>query len=48
MHYINVGFVKNTEIKQNPCLSQPCEQGATCEENNNGTFRCICKSGYAG
>ena len=37
----------DTDIDINECDSSPCENGATCI-NNNGSFTCICSAGYTG
>ncbi len=31
-----------------PCASQPCRNGGTCQPININTFQCICPSGYSG
>ncbi len=32
----------------NPCASQPCRNGGTCQALNNNAYQCICPSGYSG
>jgi hypothetical protein len=31
----------------NPCLSNPCVNGGTCQANGNNAI-CLCPSGYSG
>jgi len=31
-----------------PCASQPCRNGGTCQALNSNSYRCICPSGYSG
>nr|XP_039271424.1 fibropellin-1-like [Styela clava] len=44
------GYAGETcEIDQtSPCLSNPCQNGGTCEEDNSKGFRCICTEKYDG
>jgi len=32
----------------NPCASQPCRNGGTCQPLNTNSYQCICPSGYSG
>ena len=32
----------------NPCLSQPCQYGGTCIQDNMFGFRCVCPAGRGG
>ena len=31
-----------------PCLTQPCRNGATCRPIDSSSYQCICPSGYSG
>ncbi len=31
-----------------PCASQPCRNGGTCQPLNSNSFQCICPPGYSG
>jgi len=31
-----------------PCSSQPCQNGGTCQALNSNNFQCICPPGYSG
>ena len=31
-----------------PCLSDPCQNGATCHTTNGDKYTCHCKAGYTG
>ena len=44
MHYIVI-IVVFTDI--NECVSNPCENGATCNNEVNA-FSCVCAEGYTG
>ena len=35
-------------VGNDPCASQPCRNGGTCQSLNGNTFQCICPSGYSG
>ena len=32
----------------NPCDAGPCQNGATCHNNGDGSYRCECPMGYEG
>jgi hypothetical protein len=32
----------------NPCASQPCRNGGTCQPLNMNSYQCICPPGYSG
>ncbi len=32
----------------NPCASQPCRNGGTCQSVNGNSYQCICPGGYSG
>ncbi len=31
-----------------PCSTDPCQNGGTCNDDNSGGFTCSCPSGYTG
>lgn len=31
-----------------PCLSNPCQNGGSCNDNSDGTYICTCQSGFTG
>uniref|UniRef100_A0A8D9EBI7 Agrin n=1 Tax=Cacopsylla melanoneura TaxID=428564 RepID=A0A8D9EBI7_9HEMI len=35
-------------LEESPCLSQPCQNGATCQDEEDGLFECICSPEYTG
>ena len=37
----------NCEVDKNECLSNPCQNGGTCDNLVNG-YRCTCKKGFKG
>lgn len=37
----------NCEENLDECLSNPCQNGGSCDDRNNG-YVCSCPSGYAG
>ena len=43
--------IQNLKLKSKalPCvLSSPCQNGATCTNNNLGGYTCACATGYMG
>ena len=36
-----------SEIDDNDCAINPCENGGTCQDSANG-YNCTCPSGYSG
>jgi hypothetical protein len=53
--YINLSFsditttsTPITNIPNQPCLVNPCLNGAYCSPVSGGGFRCICSTGYTG
>ena len=44
-----LAFFIKIKIKALSCiLSNPCQNGATCANDNQGGHTCSCKSGYTG
>ena len=31
-----------------PCSALPCQNGATCQEDCSGNYKCVCSAGYTG
>lgn len=44
-HFIILGV--NCEENLDECLSNPCQNGGTCDDRENG-YVCYCVAGYAG
>ena len=45
-NHLNKIILKNKAL---PCiLSNPCQNGATCTDDNQGGYTCSCKPGYTG
>lgn len=44
-HYIIIG--QNCEENLDECLSNPCQNGGTCNDKDNG-YICTCGPGYLG
>lgn len=37
-----------SNLEQNACFSNPCENGGTCAQGSKGGFACICPEGFQG
>ena len=35
-------------VVSDPCASEPCQNGATCSANSDGTYSCACLQGWSG
>ena len=49
--YLSDNYTEEKEILFvgiDPCASQPCRNGGTCQPVNVNTFQCICAPGYSG
>ncbi|CAJ0949773.1 unnamed protein product, partial [Mesorhabditis belari] len=38
----------NISLPTGVCASSPCQNGATCDDNGDGTFNCTCAANYMG
>ncbi|XP_028403035.1 uncharacterized protein LOC114525803 isoform X3 [Dendronephthya gigantea] len=36
------------DTRPNPCLSNPCQHGGTCNRNGAGGYTCACNNGFSG
>ncbi|XP_026676062.1 agrin-like [Diaphorina citri] len=38
----------NLRLEESPCLSHPCQNGATCQDEEDGLFECLCSPEFTG
>ena len=38
----------SAESHQDPCMNNLCENGATCQADSVGGYKCICRDGFEG